>query len=135
MAYYPTNNRVYLVDTSAKQVLSFIAGPTNFTKPVVSVNTTADLADATDIAIDGSIYIATKNNILKFNSGARQTFTIVTAQPLSGNVKVRTQTDFKNVYILDPGNKRIIVTNHSQPPTHQPRRLYRRRKSTDCLRT
>jgi hypothetical protein len=111
MAYYPTNNRVYLVDTSAKQVLSFIAGPTNFTKPVVSVNTTADLADATDIAIDGSIYIATKNNILKFNSGARQTFTIVTAQPLSGNVKVRTQTDFKNVYILDPGNKRIIVTN------------------------
>ncbi len=105
---YPVNNRVYMIDTAQGRVMSFAASDRDFSKPTVSIAPTEELKNATDLAIDGNIYIATGGNILKYNSGARQEFT-PNISGLSNSIKLYTQVDYTNLYVLDISNKRIIV--------------------------
>ncbi len=112
MRLYPTNNRVYIIDRANRQVISFAATETAFSKPTVSISAVPELASASDLAIDGSIYIATGGTILKFNSGARQEFTPGVTS-LSDTTKLYTQPDFTNLYVLDKGNKRVVILSKS----------------------
>ncbi len=105
---YPTNNRVYLIDKSKNQVVSFAVTDKEIGKPSVSIKDASELATASDLAIDGNIYIAAGGTILKYNSGAKQDFTPKVTS-ISGNSKLYTQVDYKNLYVLDIGNKRIII--------------------------
>ncbi len=105
---YPTNSRAYLIDKSTKQIISFALTDKDITKPVISVNAN-ELANASDLAIDGGIYVTTNGTILKYLSGAAVPFTPALPSKLSDSAKIYTQADFKNIYVLDPGNKRIII--------------------------
>ncbi len=107
---YPVNNRVYIIDTAQGRVMSFTASDRDFSKPTVSIAPSDELRTASDLAIDGNIYIATGGTILKYNSGARQEFTPAITG-LSGSTKLFTQVDYNYLYVLDIGNKRIIVLN------------------------
>ena len=106
---YSTNNKVYVLDKGAGEVKSFATTGRSFGAPSTSVKD-GDLKTASDLAIDGNIYIATNGTILKFNSGAKQDFSPAVSN-LSGSTKLYTQVDYSNIYVLDSGNKKIIILN------------------------
>ncbi len=68
------------------------------------------IKNASDLAIDGNIYIATNGTILKFNSGSKQDFTPAVSG-LSSTTKLYTEVNYQRLYILDSGNKKLIILN------------------------
>lgn len=109
--FYPTNNRVYLIDKSTKQVINYTVSERDISKPAVSF-TAPELADALDIAVDGNMFILTKTAILKYQSGKPIAFDFPKlGTPLSGRGRIFTDSSTTNVYVLDSDNKRVIVLN------------------------
>lgn len=109
LVFYPTNSRVYTVDRGTNQIINYAASSTGISKPTVSVKD-AKLADAQDLAIDGSIYVLTKTDVKKFTAGKVATFLFpALPEPFSGTGKIFTDGKATKVYILD-ANGRIIIT-------------------------
>jgi hypothetical protein len=111
LKFYPTNNRVYSVDKANGRIVSYLTSDKGLSQPVISVPNTPDLKEASDLAIDGNIYVATKGTILKFLSGKQQAFTPALPSALSNAAKLYTQLDYTNIYVLDGGNNRILILN------------------------
>ncbi len=106
--FYSTNSRVYVIDKLQKQITSFLVG-SEISKPVISVKYET-LESAQDLAIDGSIYVLTQNNILKFQSGKLADFNLpFLFDKFSGPGKIQTLKDWKNIYLLDIQNNRLVV--------------------------
>ncbi len=113
LAYYSVNSRVYMLDKSKKQVVSFVAGTESFSKPTVSISGIEEFSSAIDFAIDSSIYVLSQTGVSKYLAGKpaefKQPFGFV---PFSGEGKIYTETGFKSVYILDSKSGRIIITDN-----------------------
>ena len=112
MAIY--NNRLYLADINKNQILRYRIINDVFDQPRELIeDQTVDLHQAADIAIDGNIYVLTKNGeILKLENGVKVPFDgIIFDPPLSGPSKIKTEFDSSYIYILDPPTKRLVVIN------------------------
>lgn len=104
------NNRAYILDRDAKRVMRYSVSATAFSQPTESLTGISEIANASDMTIDGNIYIVAGGTILKYNTGVKEEFNLgVTG--LSDDTKIYTENGFTNLYILDPGNKRIVVVN------------------------
>jgi hypothetical protein len=109
LALYPTNGRIYMVNKKTAQIISFLPGKTAFSKPVVAAQDSS-LSQAVDITIDTGIYVLSQGGVNKFLSGRLTDFALQNLPvPLSGAGKIYTQKDFSYLYILDPGNNRILI--------------------------
>lgn len=112
LSRYATNNRVYTIDTKTDRVISFIATEKDLGKPLVSLQNAGDLSTSLDLTIDGNLYILSPAGVSKFQSGKPAEFNFPSlATPLSAKGKIYTDSSAKNIYILDIGNKRIIILN------------------------
>lgn len=112
------NGKAYLLDRGGKKIVRYTVSATGFADPVDSIKDVAEIANASDIAIDGNIYIASNGTILKFNTGKKQEFEIG-LNNLSSNTKLYTENGFANLYVLDPGSKQIIIVNSKTGVTVQ----------------
>ncbi|MCL5774780.1 MAG: hypothetical protein M1333_01045 [Patescibacteria group bacterium] len=111
LEYYPTNNRVYLLDKSKSSAISFLVSGDKLQKPVVSLKNISAISQAQDFSIDnsGSIYILTRDAVVKYSAGRLAEYNLpYLSKPFSGDGRIITQA---NVYILDLSGKRIIVTD------------------------
>lgn len=111
LAYYPTNSRIYVLNKSTGQITSFLIGTNNtLSRPIIAVSG-ADFSKALDITIDGSIYVLKQDGISKFLAGKpANDFTMpALSKPLSGKGKIYTEKDWKNLYVLDAGNNRVLI--------------------------
>ena len=63
------------------------------------------------MAVDGDIYVLTKNgSLLRYRSGAKDSFKIKGLEvALNGPLQVYTSVDLQSLYVLDKGNNRIVV--------------------------
>jgi hypothetical protein len=104
------NNRVYLLDRSKKQVTRYNISDSTFSQPSPAISNIAELLNASDMAIDGNIYIAAGGTILKYNSGTKQEYTPGISN-LPDSAQLYTENGFANLYVLDPVNKRIVALN------------------------
>jgi hypothetical protein len=112
LAYYPTNRRVYMVNKKTKQIINYSVGASEVSKPVVSLKDQAELETAQDLALDGSVYILYKDGVSKYLAGKPAEYNMpFLFQSFSGQGRLETRPDFENVYILDKGNKRVIITD------------------------
>ncbi len=110
LAYYPTGNKLYSINKSTGQIISYSATDT-IQKPSIWI-TSETLKSASSIAIDGSIYAYTSDGIHKYTSGKASEFIPTELfTPLSGKGKILTQKDFTNIYVLDSGNHRVVIFN------------------------
>lgn len=106
---YSTNNKVYFIDKSSGTVKSLGTSGRGFNGIGTAV-TDDSIKSSSDLAIDGNIYIATNGTILKFNSGKKQDFSPAVSG-LSSSTKLYTQVDYKYLYVLDSGNKKLNILN------------------------
>jgi hypothetical protein len=104
------NNRVYVLDPEGRKIMRYNITDTSFSTPTTSIADVADFANASDMTIDGNIYIATGGTILKYNTGEKQEFNLGVSN-LPDNTKIYTENGFTNLYVLDPAGKRIVVLN------------------------
>jgi hypothetical protein len=112
LQFYSTNSRVYTVNKNTKQIISFAFSKNGLSKPVITVSNDDRLSTAQDLAIDGSIYVLNHDGIAKYQSGKPAVFQFpALSTPFSGTGKVFTDKNFGNVYVLDAGNNRIIITD------------------------
>lgn len=105
---------VYFLQPSANKILRATktsAGLTNKVSWIKDAN--ASLSNAVSLAIDGSIYVLNSDgSVKKFLNGGHDDFTTpILKVAMSNPTKIITDADSKNVYILDPANKRIVVTS------------------------
>jgi hypothetical protein len=104
------NNKAYIIDRGSKKVMKYSVGDSAISTPTAAIENIDEIANASDLAIDGNIYIAANGTILKFNSGKKQDFTVGVAD-LPDNTQLYTENGFTNLYVLDPAGKRIVVLN------------------------
>jgi hypothetical protein len=106
---------IYLLDTGKNRIWKYIAAGSGFgdRKEYLTPDTLPDFSQATDLAIDGSVWIGTAGGkILKFTGGLPQTFETQGIDPALGNkLVVDTADDMNNLYILDTAGKRVVVTD------------------------
>ena len=104
------NNRAYILDRANKKVMRYSVSDTAFSATTASIENVSEIANASDMTIDGNIYIAANGTILKYNAGAKQEFNVGVSN-LPDNTKIYTENGFTNLYVLDPAGKRILVMN------------------------
>lgn len=92
--------------------------------PAVEYNVNGDLKGALDMSITGPVYVLrdtgatdatqSKTEVMKLLRGEKQTFNIrnLPQGALDGVTKIFKSGDVGNIYLLDPLQKRIIVTTH-----------------------
>lgn len=108
---YLVNNRAYVVNKETKQVINYTVTDREITKPTVSFSNDG-LSNAMDIAVDGNIYILTKDTILKFQAGKALPFNFPPlVQGFGGRGRLFTDNNTVNLYLLDSENNRILVMN------------------------
>lgn len=104
---------LYLLDTAKSRIWKYVATDLGFseTREYLNPDTLPDLSQATGMAVDGGVWVGTKDGkILRFVQGREETFAARGVEPLLGKTLVVTSTEEdKNLYVLDSDNKRVVV--------------------------
>jgi hypothetical protein len=104
-AVVPYQGNTYILDQK-NGVIKFVGS----TKSSYFSGTAPDLSKASGMAIDGSIWIVTRDGkVLKYTRGNADSFTLTGLdKPLNTPTKLFTSLNLDAVYILDNGNSRIV---------------------------
>lgn len=104
---------LYLLDTTKSRIWKYVATEKGFSTLFEYLNpdTLPDLSHATNMAIDGSVWLGTSTgNILRFTSGKENSYSPQGADmPMGSQLKVYTHDEVKLVYVLDSQYKRVVV--------------------------
>lgn len=104
---------LYLLDTGNSRIWKYVATETGFseTREYLNPDTLPDLSQATGMAIDGGVWVGTREGrIAHFVQGREETFAPRGVEPSLGKTLVVTTTEEdKNLYVLDGDNKRVVV--------------------------
>lgn len=111
--FFSYGGNLYLLDKKNNQIWKFIATDTGFSNinNYLNSDTTPDFGKIVSFAIDGSIWILRSDGeVLKFTQGRIDNFTVSGLDIAFKNPsKIYTDDGLKNLYILDKGNKRVVV--------------------------
>lgn len=107
------NGSLYVLDPQGGQVWRYTPTESGYDSERRGILSGADISDAVDMAIDGSVYILTRaGKVLKFAAGQRADFTLRGLdKPLSQATAISTAANTKYVYVMDAGNQRVVVFN------------------------
>lgn len=104
---------IYLLDTGKSRIWKYIATEKGFSgmSEYLNPDTLPDLSQATGMAVDGGIWVGTRDGgVLRFNQGKQETFAPRGVQPALGKtLTVATTEEDNHLYILDSDNKRVVV--------------------------
>ena len=106
---YLTN--IYIVDSKGT-INKYVVNDSGYSKQnYFGGNTTPDLSRTTGLAIDGSLWVLTRDGaIMKFTRGTQDSFALSgLATPLKNPTRIFTNDQTNNLYVLDNGNSRIVV--------------------------
>lgn len=114
--------RVYLLDTQNNQIYRYTKTSLGLGSPREWItDSSIDVSDGVDMAIDGNIYILKKDGqILKLSLGKQVAFSLGAIDPpLSQPTKLYTSPDSEFLYILEPSQKRLVVFDKDGNLAHQ----------------
>ncbi|MCL4382252.1 MAG: hypothetical protein M1575_03680 [Patescibacteria group bacterium] len=102
-------DNLYLLDKTKNQIWKYVGSESGFSGKKGYLLDKVDLALASSLAIDGSVWLTT-DKILKFTYGKNDRFEIQNLNlPLANNLFLFTSEETKNLYLLDKLNRRILV--------------------------
>lgn len=113
---YIYNTRLYAVDTANNQIYKHNKTSTGYDKGAAWLKDSDDrLANATTLAVDGSIYVGREDgSIVKYSKGVEESFTINNLEPaLASAIELWTHNNVDYLYILEPANQRIVKVSKS----------------------
>lgn len=106
------NNKIYLVNLKDSQIYKYDKLTDAPLSGTPWLKETADLTNATDISIDGKIYILVKNRILVFATGNKEDFKLDDIMPaLEEPARLFVSPILDYIYLLEPKNNRLLVFN------------------------
>jgi len=109
MAVYLTY--LYLADFENSQIYRYPRIEGGFGEKTDWLKESFDLKNVSDMAIDGNIYLASGNSLLKFSRGKKEEFNPEASSiPINFN-KVFTGNRMEHIYVLDNLNGRVIKFN------------------------
>lgn len=105
------DEKIYILDIKNNQIFKYLKITDGFGQESSWLKEKIDLKDINSFAIDGSIYLLKENGeISKFYLGKKSKFNQEKVYPeIKKAVKILTELDFKNIYLLDLLDKRIII--------------------------
>ncbi len=109
-ATYQAN--LYLLDSEKKEIWRYLSTGAGLASPkAYTAADKPDLARATGIAIDDYVWVVTKDGVVyKFAQGKKQEFSFSNfTGTFSDVVAIFTDSESKNIYILDRGSKSLVV--------------------------
>lgn len=112
IAFY--RSRLYLLDAKGKQIWRHQSANGQFARGVPWAKGNADiLADATDLVIDGDVYVLLKSgSIRKFFDGVEQSWVAATPiEPASSASRLIAPPNVRRLFAMDSASKRIFVWN------------------------
>lgn len=109
------SGNMYLLDKSKSQIWKHVGeagkfgAATAWFKPGVK----PDLSEAMAMAIDGSVWVVTRTGkVVKYTRGSPEAFEIAGLdEPLREPERMYTDADSQRLYILDKGNRRVVVVD------------------------
>lgn len=99
---------LYLLDPATNQIYRYPRAEGGFGEKTAWIKGSADLAGATELAVSDSIYVATGQKIRKFFRGQEQPFNQESPFSPLATTKIRTQSEFTGIYVLDRTNGRVV---------------------------
>lgn len=102
----------YVLDKKEGQIFKFVPTEGGFFKTnYLASGVSLDFSKAASISIDGSLWVLLSDGtIAKFTKGKIENFTLSGLdKPFSSPIRIFTNADSNNLYILDPQNSRIVV--------------------------
>lgn len=104
------SNKIYTLNPSENQIVKYTRTIGGLSKGSLWLSE-GDIKNGASLAIDGDAYVLTLNGeILKFHAGKQVNFNKPAIQPaLEKPTKIFTQLNDKNLYLVDPPTRRIIV--------------------------
>lgn len=104
-------DNVYILDKKLGQIHKFVKDDKGYSRTnYLSSETKPNFPNVLSMAIDNSIWMLLKDNILKFTRGKQEGFKISGLEVQFNNpTRLFTSLDLDNLYILDNGNNRIVV--------------------------
>ena len=102
---------LYLLDTGANQIKKYVATASGYLPPQDYLKDPSDLSNGIGLAIDGLIYILKEDGqILKYLQGKKDYFQVSGLdKSFSKTTACYTDPGLEDFYVLDKGNKRIVV--------------------------
>ena len=111
---------IYILDKKNLRILKYTSIENDFlpTKDYLATDVKPNLSDGISMVIDGSVWVlSTDGKISRFTSGKLDFFSIIGLDRLfSLPTVLYTDEDSKNLYVLDRGNKRIVVFDKDKKP-------------------
>lgn len=118
-------NTIYMLDPANNQIWKYgISGDNLDSRTEYIPNSKIDLANATGLAIDGSIYVLYKDGRVKqLVKGVDQNFSLASLPLASDNIddaiSLYTNEETNSIYTLDKGQSRVIEYNKTGQFVHQ----------------
>lgn len=105
------NGNLYLLDKGKDEIWKYIKNDNGFSDKIsyFQKGEAINLVNIYSMTIDGSIYLAGDNIVLKFTSGARDSFKYDLPDINFSFSKVFTNKDLEKVYLLDKNASKIYV--------------------------
>ncbi len=103
------NGRLYLIDKKNGQIMRYSRNEDKFSSPTEWLESKIDLSTATDLFIDGNIYILNRNGkVEKYLKGSKESLSLAEIDESISDAK-RLQVEEKGLYISEPSKKRLAV--------------------------
>lgn len=103
------NNNFYTIHKPSNQIFRFTRSGANYSSRSNWLADNANLSGATDLAIDGAIYVLNEDGqVMKFNLGKPVEYSSVAISPVISGATGLSATDSR-LYFMDTATKRLIV--------------------------
>ena len=103
-------SRLYVLDPQHNRLIRHQATDSGYGAGQPYLKDGTDLSRGVSLTVDGNLYIlGSDGQVTKLRLGERQDFSLSPVEPpLTGAGKIRTDEKSKSLWILDPGNRRIL---------------------------
>ena len=107
------NETLYVLNQEERNIFKYRFWENKWQEPIRYVKSApgVDFSEVLSMSIDGNLWLTSKKGeIFKFSAGTKQDFTVIGVDdPFAEAIYLYTGEDLQNLYILEPGKKRLVI--------------------------
>lgn len=105
------NGNIYLLDSGRDEVYKYLVAESGYSdkSSYFQEGQSVDLESAVDMSIDSAIYVALKNEILKYITGVKDQFVTSFPEPTPNIEGIYTNGDMEQIFVWDKGVGNLYV--------------------------